>query len=71
LQGTRDPLGDLPLMTAVVEGIGPQAKLVLVRDADHGFALPEGSARRPEQVFEELAGAVSSFVATLAPQSGD
>lgn len=70
LQGTRDALADLTLLTPLVAGLGPQVKLVTVPDADHGFALSAGSARTQEQVYEELASDVANFVATLAPKSG-
>jgi predicted alpha/beta-hydrolase family hydrolase len=70
LQGSDDPLADLTLMEALVEKLGPNAKLAVVRDADHSFALAEGSERTPEDVYEELASAIADFVATLAPQQG-
>ena len=70
LQGTNDPLADLTLMKALVERLGPQAKLAVVEGADHSFALPEGSGRTQDAVFEQLAGAIADFVATLAPSRG-
>ena len=70
LQGTLDPLADLTLMEALVAKLGPQARLDVVEDADHSFVLPEGSARSQEDVYEELASGIASFVATLALQPG-
>ncbi len=70
VQGTRDSMADLTLMKALIEGIGPQARLVTIADADHGFELPEGSTRTEQQVHDELAGAVASFVAKLAQPAG-
>jgi predicted alpha/beta-hydrolase family hydrolase len=67
LQGSDDPLADLTLMRALVEGLGPRAKLEVVHGADHSFALPEGSGR---DVQEELASGIESFVATLASRPG-
>lgn len=70
LQGTRDPLADLTLMEALVEKLGPQARLEVVQDADHSFALPEGSTRTQAEVYDELASGIASFAATLALQPG-
>jgi len=70
LQGTRDPLADLTLMEALVAKLGPRARLDVVEDGDHSFVLPEGSARSQEEVYEELASGIASFVATLALQPG-
>jgi predicted alpha/beta-hydrolase family hydrolase len=70
VQGTRDPLADLPLMRALVEKLGAGARLYVVQGADHQFQLPPDSRRTPEQVNEEIAGAIAAFAATLAPSSG-
>jgi hypothetical protein len=70
LQGTNDPLADSTLMQALVEKLGPRAKLEFVQDGDHSFALPEGSRRSQEDVYEQLASAIADFVATLAPSQG-
>ena len=70
LEGTRDPLADLTLMRALVERLGPRARLVVVQDGDHSFALPEGSGRTQAEVFEQLASAIADFAATLAPSRG-
>jgi predicted alpha/beta-hydrolase family hydrolase len=70
VQGTRDPLADPKLITGLVEQIGRNATLHQVRDADHAFALPEGGARAQEEVYEEMADAIASFAATLAPSHG-
>ena len=63
-------LADLTLLRALVEKTGPSAKLHLVQGADHAFALPKGSARSQKDVYEEIAGAVADFGATLAASSG-
>lgn len=70
VQGTRDPVADLSLIKAVVGRIGPNAKLHVVEDADHAFELSPLNARTPAQVFDEIASAVATFVATLAPSQG-
>jgi len=70
VQGTRDPLADLTLITGLVEQIGRNATLHRVQGADHAFALPEGDGRTQEEVYEEMADAIASFAATLAPSHG-
>jgi predicted alpha/beta-hydrolase family hydrolase len=70
VQGTRDALADLTLMTALVEQAGKSATLHLVQDGDHAFAPPEGSVRTQQAIYDEIAGAVASFAATLAPSQG-
>jgi predicted alpha/beta-hydrolase family hydrolase len=70
VQGTRDPLADVALMTAVVERIGKNASIHVVEDADHLLALPPESARLQAQVYDEVASAVEDFVATLAQSQG-
>jgi predicted alpha/beta-hydrolase family hydrolase len=44
LQGSDDPLADLTLMEALVEKLGPKAKLAVVRDADHPSRWPRGAS---------------------------
>jgi predicted alpha/beta-hydrolase family hydrolase len=70
VQGTNDALADLTLIRGLVEKIGPAAKLHMVQGADHAFAMPEGSERSPQDVYEEIAGAVADFGATLAASKG-
>jgi hypothetical protein len=70
VQGSQDALADLSLMRGVVEQIGETARLHVVQGGDHSYALPEGSTRNEEQVMQEIAVAVASFVATLRPSEG-
>jgi predicted alpha/beta-hydrolase family hydrolase len=70
VQGTRDMLADLSLMRALVEKLGARARLYVVQDADHQFQLSPDNGRTPEQVSEEIAGAIAAFAATLAASSG-
>jgi len=70
VQGSLDPLGEITLLDGLVEKLGENARLAVVRDADHSFALPEGSVRTEDQVYDEVASAVAGFVATLARAGG-
>src|SRR5256885_1129343 len=45
LQGARDELAHLPLVTPLIERLGARAKLSLFADADHSFHVPVRSGR--------------------------
>jgi uncharacterized protein len=62
LQGTRDALADLGLITGLCEGLGPRATLRVVDGADHSFSVLKRSGRTDAQVLEELAGAISDWL---------
>lgn len=58
LQGTRDDLADLELITGVCARLGPNATLHVVEGGDHSFEVLKRSGRTHEQVLEELAGTI-------------
>lgn len=70
VQGNRDPLADLQLMTALVEKTGENAALHVIPGADHAFAPPEGSPRTQAEIYDEIAGAVAAFALRLAKPKG-
>jgi predicted alpha/beta-hydrolase family hydrolase len=70
VQGSRDALADISLVRALVEKLGPSARLHVVEGADHAFEPPEGGKRTEQEIQAEVAGAVASFVATLAAPRG-
>jgi hypothetical protein len=55
LQGTRDSLADLALLTPVVDGLGPAATMHIVEGGDHSFKVLKRSGRTESGVFDELA----------------
>lgn len=59
LQGTRDALADLSLLTPVLAPL-PQAQLVTFDDADHAFHVRARSGRTDAQVLDTLADTVAS-----------
>ena len=61
LQGTRDELADLGLITGVCARLGPLATLHVVDGADHGFEVLKRSGRTDTEVLEELADTVVSW----------
>src|SRR5262245_37213931 len=70
VSGTRDPLADRTLLQALVEKLGPRARLHLVDEADHQFLLPPESGRKRKQAVDEIAAAIALFAATLGPAAG-
>ena len=64
LQGTRDELADLGLITGVCARLGPLATLHVVEAANHGFEVLKRSGRTDAEVLEELADTVVSWCRT-------
>jgi predicted alpha/beta-hydrolase family hydrolase len=62
LQGTRDTLADLDLITGVCEGLGGRATLHIVEGADHSFSVLKRSGRTDAQVLDELTDTVTDWV---------
>jgi hypothetical protein len=54
LQGTRDTLARLDLITAVCQRLGPLATLHVVEGADHSFKVLKRSGRVEKEVMEEM-----------------
>ena len=65
LQGTRDALADLCLITSVCSSLGPRATLHVVDGADHSFSVLKRSGRGDGEVMEELSVAVTEWVRRL------
>lgn len=61
LQGTRDELADLGLITGVCARLGSLATLHVVEGADHGFEVLKRSGRTDAEVLEELADTVVTW----------
>jgi predicted alpha/beta-hydrolase family hydrolase len=70
LQGTRDSLADLDLITGVCAGLGPGATLHVVQGADHSFAVLKRSGRTGVEVMEELAATVAEWSRALTTVTG-
>jgi hypothetical protein len=65
LQGTRDSLADLSLLTPVCAGLGSRATLHIIEGADHSFHVPKASGRTDSQVIETLASVASQWMLRL------
>jgi predicted alpha/beta-hydrolase family hydrolase len=62
VQGTRDKLAELSLITGVVGGLGAGATLRLIDHADHGFEVLVRSGRKPAEVMTEVLDALAGWM---------
>jgi hypothetical protein len=67
LQGTRDTLAELDLITAVCGRLGSRASLHVVEGADHSFAVLKRSGRTAAEAMEELVTTITQWVRSLLP----
>jgi predicted alpha/beta-hydrolase family hydrolase len=70
LQGTRDDLAELDLITGVCAGLGPRATLHVVEGADHSFGVLKRSGRTGDEVMAELADSVAAWGRALSVETG-
>lgn len=63
LQGTRDGLADLDLITQATASLGKRATLHIVEGADHAFHVLVRSGRSDAQVREELLDTMAAWMA--------
>lgn len=69
IQGTNDALARFDLVTALVERLGPSARLHPVEGGDHSFRVR--GARRPEaEVGADLGAAAAAFLAETLGRRG-
>jgi predicted alpha/beta-hydrolase family hydrolase len=61
LQGTRDALADLTLLTPIVHKLGSRARMHVVAGADHSFHVLKRSGRTDGEVITELAAEIAAF----------
>ena len=61
LQGTRDALAELPLLTPVTDRL-PLATVEIVDDADHAFHVRKSSGRTDREVLRELAASMARWM---------
>jgi predicted alpha/beta-hydrolase family hydrolase len=55
VQGGRDRLAEVSLLRPVLEALGPKARLYVLPEADHAFAVPARSGFRSQDVYRLLA----------------
>ena len=70
VQGSRDELADVALVTALVDRLGPRATLAMFDDADHGFHVRARSGSNDAEVLEHLLDTVVAWMGRVgAPRS--
>ncbi|MGH7503738.1 MAG: alpha/beta hydrolase family protein [Longimicrobiales bacterium] len=62
LQGTKDALAELTLLSPIVAALGRRARLHTVEGADHSFHVARGSGRRDADVREELGRVMAAWI---------
>ena len=62
LQGTRDRRCDLDVLRRTLTRVGAPTALHAIQHADHHFAVPKKSGRTPEDVREEILGAIDGWI---------
>lgn len=62
LQGTRDDLADLELLSRAIEPVGARANVVIVDDADHSFHVRASSGRNDAQAREAMLDATAGWI---------
>ncbi len=70
LQGTRDALADLTLLTPLARSLGGRATLHVVEGADHSFHVLRRSGRRDDEVLEELGDTMAGWASDLEGIAG-
>jgi predicted alpha/beta-hydrolase family hydrolase len=65
LQGTRDALAKLDLITEVAAPLSPRATLHVVEGANHGFHVPKRSGRTDDDVLDELRDATVQWIESV------
>jgi uncharacterized protein len=69
LQGTRDALAELDLITSVCDRLGSRATLHVVDGGDHSFAVLKRSGRSEAEVMDELGDTIASWCRSLTRSS--
>ena len=62
LQGSRDALADLELLTPMVKKLGTRATLEIVEGADHSFHVPAKSGRTDAQVLAGMLDVAAAWM---------
>jgi len=62
VQGTRDKLARIDLITQVVDDL-PKGQIHVIDDGDHSFNVPKRAGRTKDEVWTDIVDAVAAFVA--------
>jgi predicted alpha/beta-hydrolase family hydrolase len=69
VQGSRDELADVALVTALTDGLGARATLAMFDDADHGFHVRARSGSNDAEVLESLLDTVAEWMSRVVARS--
>lgn len=61
LQGTRDALADLKLLSPICAKLRPRATLYIIEKAEHSFHVLKSAGKSDEEVLRELAQTTASW----------
>ena len=67
IQGTRDRLAEIGRIESVVGDLGERAAIHVVEDGDHGFDVLKRTGKSDDDVFDEMASAVHSWIEANLP----
>ncbi|MBK8252851.1 MAG: dienelactone hydrolase family protein [Polyangiaceae bacterium] len=62
IQGTRDPLCDLELLSPVISSLGGRAAVHKIEGGDHSFEVRKRDNRTPESVLTEIVNAIDGWL---------
>ena len=62
LQGTRDSLAELELLTPTIEALGSRATLSVIEGADHSFRVPARLHRTDPEVLEGMLSVAAKWM---------
>ena len=65
LQGSRDTLADLKLLTPLCQRLGKRAELFVVDGGDHSFHMLKSSGRSDDAVLDQIVGQVAVWLSRL------
>jgi hypothetical protein len=67
LQGTRDNLALLELLSPMVKKLGERATIAVFEHADHSFHVPAKTGRKDVEMMEELLHTLAQWIAAPGP----
>ena len=70
LQGSRDKLAELELLSGLIERLGERASLRLIEDADHSFRVPARAGRKDADVKRDMMDALAGWTLSVIAQRG-
>ena len=70
LQGSRDALADMDLLTPIIEGLGERTTMSVVDGADHAFHVPVRMGRTDGQVLGQMLATATAWIAAMSVARG-